>query len=132
METFEVTYVEEIFKIPIYNFKIKLVINNNNNKYLKTLDYHNCNEIASVIDYTDFNYNFDILSSFQIDKIKENTIAHEVFHITCIIMRYIGCKLSNNSEEAYAYLIDYLYKVIRLKLIKLKLNYGDTNSTKKI
>lgn len=32
-------------------------------------------------------------------------VAHEAFHVVAFIMRYIGVRLSKNSEEAYAYLL---------------------------
>jgi hypothetical protein len=35
-------------------------------------------------------------------------VAHEAFHVTAHIMRYVGIRLSRNSEEAYAYLLQYI------------------------
>jgi len=37
-----------------------------------------------------------------------NTVTHELFHATHAIMTRVGIKLSDDSEEAYAYLIGYL------------------------
>jgi hypothetical protein len=75
-----------------------------------------------------------MICSFEYDKIKENYIVHEAFHITSAIMRYINCKLSLSSEESWAYLLDYIYKAIRIHLIKLKQNFidGNTNSAETI
>ncbi len=39
-------------------------------------------------------------------------LAHEVFHAACFILQNIGVKFSSKSQEAYAYLIDYLYEQI--------------------
>lgn len=32
-------------------------------------------------------------------------IAHEALHVVAYIMRYIGCRFSKSSEEAYCYLL---------------------------
>jgi hypothetical protein len=37
-----------------------------------------------------------------------NIIAHESFHVTCCIMRYVDIPLSEDSEEAFAYLLGYI------------------------
>jgi hypothetical protein len=39
-------------------------------------------------------------------------IAHEVFHSVCYLMRRVGIKHSFNSEEAFAYLIQYILNQI--------------------
>ncbi len=39
-----------------------------------------------------------------------DTLAHEIFHATVAIMNSIGASLSVESEETYAYLIDFLTK----------------------
>lgn len=41
-------------------------------------------------------------------------ITHEVFHCTSWIMKYSNIKLSNSSEEAYAYLIQYIIQQMKL------------------
>ena len=38
------------------------------------------------------------------------TIVHESFHLACNILEYRGIPLSQDSEEAYAYLIEYIFK----------------------
>ena len=35
-------------------------------------------------------------------------------------MNSVGCKYNDGSEEAYAYLLDYLVKLIGINIIKLK------------
>ncbi len=35
-------------------------------------------------------------------------IAHEALHTTMSIMRYIGCRMSERSEEAYTYLLQFI------------------------
>lgn len=39
----------------------------------------------------------------------DEIILHEFFHATCSIMNMVGIKLSEDSEEAYAYLHGWLY-----------------------
>lgn len=39
---------------------------------------------------------------------KPEIIAHEALHATAYIMRYVGIKFSKTSEEAYAYLLQYI------------------------
>lgn len=40
----------------------------------------------------------------------DSTLVHELFHATAYILARIGMKLSNKTAEAYAYLLEYLYK----------------------
>lgn len=47
-----------------------------------------------------------------------STIAHEAFHCTAQHFRYIGQPLDENSEESYAYMIDWLTSTI-MKTLKL-------------
>lgn len=124
---------EIVFKIPIYNFKIKLVIVDSIAKY--TIDnkiYTTCsdNYFAIVIDLTESkDYTHEALILFTPDSTVPNTIAHEAFHICCLIMRSRLCTLTESSEEAFAYLLDYIVKELNLNLIKLKqLNNGNTDT----
>lgn len=39
-------------------------------------------------------------------------LNHEIFHITCFILERVGLPLSKKSDEAYAYLLQYLTKEI--------------------
>jgi hypothetical protein len=40
--------------------------------------------------------------------VDHGTIAHEVFHAVQFLMDKIGCNLAHESEEPYAYLIQYV------------------------
>lgn len=40
--------------------------------------------------------------------LRVKVLAHEVFHATAAIMRQMGVKLGNQSEEVYAYLLEHL------------------------
>ena len=45
-------------------------------------------------------------------KITNGVIAHEAFHAVDTILSYAGCELTNESSEAYAYLIQWITKQI--------------------
>jgi hypothetical protein len=61
----------------------------------------------------------------EVNKVTHGVIAHEVMHAVHEILTTIGMKLSNDSEEAYAYLtgwlIDKVYKVVSENNIKIHL-----------
>lgn len=44
------------------------------------------------------------------------TLNHEIFHCACFILERVGIVYSESSDEAYAYLIEYLTKQIYNKL----------------
>ncbi len=44
------------------------------------------------------------------------TLSHEIFHAVCFILDKIGMRLDDSSEEAYAYLIQYVSKQIYQKI----------------
>ena len=46
------------------------------------------------------------------------TLNHEIFHCTILILKRIGVSLSDDSEEAYAYLYEYITKMIYSKTAK--------------
>jgi len=51
-----------------------------------------------------------------IDPASHGTLAHEIFHAIDFVLRDVGMVLSEQSYEAYAYLIGYLTKEIYKKL----------------
>ncbi len=55
------------------------------------------------------------------DKASFGTVAHEVFHLAHHTLAKYGFKLDYSSEEAYAYLIQYVVNEIMAKLFKWKL-----------
>lgn len=115
--------VDTIIKVPIYNTKIKIVICEDLDKYCKenAIDERGVNHEAVVYDFVNYDRDFHFIVLFR-PNVKSNTIVHECFHLTCGIMRYIGCKLSNNSEESFAYLNEYLYKVIQNIVLKNRID----------
>lgn len=59
----------------------------------------------------------DVILGFEKNKITQGLIAHECLHAVCYIMDYIRMPLSEESEEAYTYLLGYLVDEVN-KLIK--------------
>lgn len=106
--------VEVTFKVPIYKTKVKLVVCDDINKYAKenNIDSTGVDYYAIVYEFYDYpNVPFDIIVLLPTD-VKSNTIVHEAFHIAVAILRKIGCNLTESSEEAYAYLNEWLYTKI--------------------
>lgn len=120
----------KIIYIPIYEIHIKITYTSNIYKYVLKNNYSNFskkekktynNTGACTFDFlieNKFDYSFDAI--FNKNNSNEETIVHETFHITKSILENKGCTLSNTSEEAWAYLISYIYKRIRIVLIDLK------------
>jgi hypothetical protein len=50
--------------------------------------------------------------AFNKGKINPGTIAHECFHATCRILKQKGILYTEDTEEAYAYLLDYLVTTV--------------------
>ncbi|MFA6315528.1 MAG: hypothetical protein WC648_04140 [Candidatus Paceibacterota bacterium] len=52
---------------------------------------------------------------------KFSVVVHEIFHYVHEVMNHIGLKLNDETEEAYAYFLEYIYKKI-LKAIEEQRN----------
>lgn len=46
------------------------------------------------------------------DLSKQEIVAHEALHATAYIMRFVGIRFTKSSEEAYAYLLQYIIENI--------------------
>ena len=53
----------------------------------------------------------------QFRSVDNGCIAHEIFHAASMLLRSRGIELSEESEEAYAYLIDWMTSIV-YKIIK--------------
>lgn len=51
---------------------------------------------------------------------KSDTIVHESLHLVREIMSHVGIELTDSSEEAYAYTLEYVYKNVKKVIKKLK------------
>ena len=98
-----------IFKIPIYNIKVKMVICKSIGDYCERNFDRDVGEPRAIL----FNFlkckkDYDFLLLLHEDDLGEEIINHETFHLTYKILKFVGVKLSDNSEEAFAYLNDYI------------------------
>ena len=90
----------------------------------------NSKEIATVFFTENLYLNKDnqLPNTNQISELNSQ-IAHEALHLTTFIMKNIGCKLSTNSEESYAYLLSYIVNETSKFIFQL---ITDPQSIKKI
>lgn len=112
----------EIIHIDIYNADILLHIGNNK----QLLKYMRANGLASYIkdmkqllgknEQTTLGRTMQLDNGQTIILFKRNPepslLAHEVFHAACMILNRIGITLSDESDEAYAYLIQFITQKI--------------------
>jgi hypothetical protein len=116
--------VDTIIKIPVYNTKIRVVITDDFNKFAKLNEISEQDlSVYSAVCFNFFKYkrDFELIVIFK-ENPKYGEIVHEVFHLTCDTLRNVGCSLTEESEEAYAYLNEYLSKVIQNIVLKDKIN----------
>lgn len=125
--------------IPIYKVKIRIILCDNVQQYFIDTFNLECSPCrAKLLDYLeedDKNYDFILLLNK--NDLCEEVLNHEAFHITYRTLRNAGITLSNDSEEAFAYLNDYIYILLRKRTIKWKseqnfINNGNTNSSEEI
>ena len=76
-------------------------------KTVKRLMKHSDLEDHQGITFFDGGYSVVRYGSLE-DAQDINIIAHESFHVACSIMRYISLDFSEDSEEAFAYLLGYI------------------------
>lgn len=114
-------FVVDQLHVPMYNYNITVVLTDNIQEYcLDELGQEmvTC-PVANLYDFHDREYPVDFIVIFNPKQAQEDTVSHEAFHLTARIMRYIGCPLIEESEEPYAYLQDYLTRVIKNKLKRI-------------
>lgn len=111
--------MNKIIPIDIYNTDMLLVVGTEGELKLsleKYLGKDDAKEAYAVMaeDISDISLGRSaVLSSGQVvlwmpDDSDKGTLAHEIFHIACYIMKKIGISLCNESNEAYAYLIGFI------------------------
>lgn len=111
-------------KVPIYEVIVKVVLVDDMQLYYNSFrengidlddDGTGHRDACAVIDLSE--YSIGHTFEFIVLKGQENNdgnIVHEVFHLTTAIMNYVGIVLCSESEEAWAYLQQYLYNKIKL------------------
>ena len=114
------------FKVPIYQRVIKIVILedretiNNALDTLKLSYYKDKSACSANLFISLINDSESTESSDYVLILKDrNNIEHEVFHLTCGIMRDNGDFLKENNEESYAYLNQYLNNKVKLAFVSL-------------
>lgn len=123
---------EVIFKVPIYAYRIKLVLCEDIEKYVVDNNLYDgdgkCK--AMVLDFEELGeYDFESMVLFSNGNVKGGLIAHEAFHLLCLIMRSRGFILNEASEECCAYLLEWIYIALVQNLIKLKQQRDGNTST---
>lgn len=116
-----------IVPLVVYPFDVAVIINKSNDETEEFLKKHG-------VDYTDANVRSDsstrkgrtiifkgnqtLIRMFDFEKTPTGYgyLAHEIFHAVEFVMERIGMKLCHKSDEAYAYLIQYLSTKIYEKL----------------
>jgi hypothetical protein len=56
------------------------------------------------------------MANYPITVTDYGVLQHEIFHAVDQILRYVGINLSDDSDEAYAYLIEYITREMYKKL----------------
>jgi hypothetical protein len=108
-------------KIPIYNQPYHIILTND------IWEYHERNEIQGIKEevekyaglFLKVDGNLQIL--FRDDYYSIGCITHEAFHLTNYIMKQIGSRLDDSSEEFFAYLLTYITEQVVEALLSLKI-----------
>lgn len=103
-------------KVDIYNSVVYFVIGGSKKQIISFLEKHmtNAEEMMEAVSNNAASTLLHSGKSIVIasaNKTQEeffSEIAHEIFHVTCWIMKYVGITLSDESEEAFAYLNGYI------------------------
>lgn len=119
------------FLVPlqVYPFDIMVSIDQTDEQLLKSVKKYgiNSNDIEEIINLPKTvkgrtliiygtNQTFIRLIKHPKKPTDYNALHHEIFHAVDFILRKIGIKLSQDSDEAYAYLIGYVTEKIYEKL----------------
>lgn len=114
-----------LLTIPIFNVKLRITVVDNLEMYFKYKKYDKTdigkfNHIPALVYHHIQDYLLDII--FIKKKYQEGDLIHELVHIVNAIMKYVGIIQCEESEEAFAYLQEYIYLrinyVLKNKLLK--------------
>lgn len=92
-------------------------------KYLKKLDRELSKEEIEAIELENIGRGRTIMlesgqTIIRLNSLDASTLAHEVFHAVYFLAERLNIKLSEDSDEAFAYLIEFLTKKIILNFYK--------------
>lgn len=123
------------YKVPIQVFddSVALVFTTDYEKYVKKYFKEYCEgEDLNDDGWTFTDKNGQTYVIFDILSCDEGTLLHESVHAASGTLRYRGIELSDETEETYAYTIEFLFKSFqkRYQRVKDKIN-GDNRDTSK-
>jgi len=107
-------------EVPIYNSTILVVVGEDYDEFMAFLKAHKLRwaskyELGSKADAVTNNTKCGIIIRFK-DNPTAGTIAHEAFHAAFMSLHDAGLAVTDDSQEAYAYLIDYIVSQIHKNL----------------
>lgn len=70
-------------------------------------------------------YNLFVQFNFATDRV----LAHEILHVTHRVLKNKGMKLTDSSEEAYCYLLDYLFDKVQGIVKQAKVEFKKYKTT---
>lgn len=104
-----------ILTVPIYKTKIKITFVDSIENYFQFKNYNcniNINDCEALVYYAqNRDYHLDLI--FENSGYRDDILVHELFHIIKYICDNVGIVLSDESEEAWAYLFGDLYGKIK-------------------
>ena len=114
-----------IIPLVVYTFDVMLSIGQTNGELKKSLEKYRC-DWSDLLELsptslgrtvmTDSNHTIIRFTKWPETCQQYGTLAHEIFHAVDFIFKRIGITLSEDSDEAYAYMIGYLTEEIYKKL----------------
>jgi len=116
-----------VINIGVYRREILVCINYSDEEVESAViewgvDEQKAKEVATTRDFAALAYILDNrdcvirLDATEINPKFHDHVAHEISHCAFAILDYVGIKLGNKSEEAYAYLIGYITREFYEKL----------------
>lgn len=120
--------VKDELYIPPYGYTVEVVLTDNPLQYIEDEinvppELHSVahqNNMAIIFDYHTKKHSHDFVLIFDVKHLDGQVINHESFHLTARILRYVGCSLTSESEEAYCYLSDYIFARLVRKTSRMK------------
>jgi predicted membrane channel-forming protein YqfA (hemolysin III family) len=106
----------------VYPFEIMIFFGDKKKEIIKELKKYLCKSDITYFKTVNLFAGKSIMFSsgqtlLYVNRIPENpndyaTLQHEIFHCACFVLERVGINYSNETDEAYAYLIEYLTKQI--------------------
>lgn len=102
---------EKVIKVPIYNYKLKVVIFDNIKEVRDAYPQVGNSALGATLEYED--HCIMLLPSNDLA-----TIVHECEHAKNIIWNFIGHKAQENNDEVDAYLLTYIFTEVNKEMQK--------------